>query len=572
MFGFIKNIFQKSSGGAAAATLAVPAPEMPIPMPASRTPRVRVEVPPAEAVAPPPSVAPAPVSNDRVIVLPLALVLASLPAMIRKRIPAEATHWLSIPVEKILPQLSTGAVSLTVGDLSAAAPEGLFGDGSADDQTPVPLPLGAVMKELNLALLSRRSHQQRLEVPDEVGSIFGQKGQTVSIAAPPKEEYRRSPAPVPLSDIPQPSSPASQRATNVVSAPPIPPSRPVPMPSVPAVAAASVPIPMSGAPATTPIAPVVRPVAVAVSEPAPMPPARSVVADAANALRVPLSSVSPGWPVEVREEIEQMNLAFGSLALPLSEVEQGLKTGQVIFAWKDVHSWIRPAVATKPSLAYGEMLLELPLKILAPLFLGQHRSAPPQRKTVVGEDIPDVFSPAARKPEIPVVASGPPAIASSFAFPSPPASVSAVAPVPATAVPVAAVPVAPVAVDLADILGEPESRHSADQIVQNTMKLPGVSGVLLAMNDGLLVASALPPQVKGEMMAAFLPQIFGRMNQYAKELVLGELQTISLTVTNGSWQVFKSGQIFFAVSGRPGEQLSISPLSAIAAELGRQQK
>lgn len=530
-------------------------------MPASRTQRVRVEAPPAEAVAPPPSIPPAPVSNDRVIVLPLALVLASLPAMIRKRIPAEATHWLSIPVEKILPQLATGAVSLTVGDLSAAAPEGLFGDGSADDQTPVPLPLGAVMKELNLALLSRRSHQQRLEVPEEVGSIFGQKGQTVSIAAPPKEEYRRSPAPVPLSDIPQPFSPAGQRTTNVVPAPPMPPSHPAPLPSGPAVVAASVPIPMPAS------APVVRPVAVAMSEPAPMPPARSVGSDPANALRVPLSSVSPGWPVEVREEIEQMNLAFGSLALPVSEVEQGLKTGQVIFAWKDVHSWIRPAVASKPSLAYGEMLLELPLKVLAPLFLGQHRPAPPQRRMVVGEDIPDVFSPAARKPEIPVVASGPPAIAASFAFPSPPLAAPAVAPAPAAAVPEAAVPV-----DLADILGEPGSRHSANQIVQNTMKLPGVSGVLLAMNDGLLVASALPPQVKCEMMAAFLPQIFGRMNQYAKELVLGELQTISLTVTTGSWLVFKSGQIFFAVSGRPGEQLSISPLSAIAAELGRQQK
>ena len=86
------------------------------------------------------------------------------------------------------------------------------------------------------------------------------------------------------------------------------------------------------------------------------------------------------------------------------------------------------------------------------------------------------------------------------------------------------------------------------------------------------VASALPPEMKGELMAAFLPQIFGRMNQYTKELALGGLQTLTFAVAGGSWQVFKSGSIFLAVTGLPGEQLPFNPLSAIAAELGRQQK
>ena len=49
------------------------------------------------------------------------------------------------------------------------------------------------------------------------------------------------------------------------------------------------------------------------------------------------------------------------------------------------------------------------------------------------------------------------------------------------------------------------------------------------------------------MVAAFLPQIFGRMNQYARELSMGGLRGITLAVEGGYWQIVKESNIYFAV-------------------------
>ena len=104
----------------------------------------------------------------------------------------------------------------------------------------------------------------------------------------------------------------------------------------------------------------------------------------------------------------------------------------------------------------------------------------------------------------------------------------------------------------------------------NASRLPGAAGALLAMNDGLLVTSHTPPNVKSETIAAFLPQMFGRMNQYTKELALGPLQQLTLGVAGGQWHVVKCETIYFAVLGRPGESLPLNLLAQVAAELSSQ--
>ena len=557
MFGFIKNIFSKSAESTAVAEPAAALIPGPIPMPAPvRTP-APVRVPVAEPVV---AAAPAPVFAENVIALPVATLLPALPARARNHVSLDSVQYVAVPVEKILPQLALGSVSLTLGELRAAGPEGLFGVVNGEEQVPVALPLGEILRQLNPALLPRRTQQRRVEVPDEVSNIFGQKGQAVSVSAPAKEEYRRVPALTPAEFKPvalaAPSVPAPAPVRAPVTplprpTPPLPsaPLRPAPLPTV---AARPAPVPVVSDPPSTPL-PSVRPA----------PAAEAAV------LRVPLLAACEGWPPEVRREIEQMNLEFASVAMPLAEAERALKSGEVTFPWKQVCAWIRPAQAYTPAAAVAELPVELPLKVLAPIFLAQHRPGLPQRKIVVDGDIPDVFSPSLLKTGTPVVASGPPAMTSSFAFPSAPAPVAPVlAVVRETSLP----PAGPEVFDVNEILGGPDQRHSVNQIVQNTKKLRGVNGALLAMNDGLLVASALAPELKGELLAAFLPQIFGRMNQYTKELALGELQTLTFAVAGGSWQVFKSGSIFLAVTGRPGEPLPLHPLAAIAAELGRQQK
>jgi predicted regulator of Ras-like GTPase activity (Roadblock/LC7/MglB family) len=99
-----------------------------------------------------------------------------------------------------------------------------------------------------------------------------------------------------------------------------------------------------------------------------------------------------------------------------------------------------------------------------------------------------------------------------------------------------------------------------------------VAGALLAMSDGLLVTSNTPPAIKGETIAAFLPQMFGRMNQYTKELTLGPLQQLTLGVESGQWHIIKGPNIYFAVLGKRGETLPLNLLAQVAAELSSQSK
>jgi predicted regulator of Ras-like GTPase activity (Roadblock/LC7/MglB family) len=92
------------------------------------------------------------------------------------------------------------------------------------------------------------------------------------------------------------------------------------------------------------------------------------------------------------------------------------------------------------------------------------------------------------------------------------------------------------------------------------------------MSDGLMVTSAVPPQVKGEVVAAFLPQIFGRMGQYTRELGMGGLRGLSFSIEGGTWQLVKESNIYFAVLCRSDRTIPSSQLAGIAAELNKQQQ
>jgi predicted regulator of Ras-like GTPase activity (Roadblock/LC7/MglB family) len=127
--------------------------------------------------------------------------------------------------------------------------------------------------------------------------------------------------------------------------------------------------------------------------------------------------------------------------------------------------------------------------------------------------------------------------------------------------------------NLAELFGEPEKRHwTPNEIVNKTCQLPGVTGSLIALQDGLLVASCMPPGWTTETIAAFVPQIFGRMNQYTKELKMGELKSVSFNITASTLQIFNAGIIYFAALGRPDAPLPTDSLTIIADELSRHTK
>ncbi len=107
-------------------------------------------------------------------------------------------------------------------------------------------------------------------------------------------------------------------------------------------------------------------------------------------------------------------------------------------------------------------------------------------------------------------------------------------------------------------------------MVQMAGSLPGMCGALIAFQDGLLVAGHLPSTLNGEMIAAFLPQMFGRMRHYTNELKLGEPTSISVDLNGQSMEITKTGNVYFMALGRVGEALPEPQLKAIAMLLKQQ--
>src|SRR5262249_14341927 len=125
--------------------------------------------------------------------------------------------------------------------------------------------------------------------------------------------------------------------------------------------------------------------------PVPTPAVPSAPSASDVCLNAPLAALCETWPDAVRHEVEQLNLTGAQLALPVRVVEPALRQGRVAFPWKVVRSWIRPAALPSVSAHDGEML-ELPLKVIAPLFLTRQKKGTfGQPQIEVDENIPNLF-------------------------------------------------------------------------------------------------------------------------------------------------------------------------------------
>jgi predicted regulator of Ras-like GTPase activity (Roadblock/LC7/MglB family) len=549
-----------------------------------------VTAPPA-AAAPPPSMStspPARPENENELELPLQTVLAALPIDLRAKImqapPAGAT--MVLPIERVLSQLAHGSVKINFGELRVAAPNLFVNSGGENDSRPVTLPLNEILARLNLALLSRRPVQKSVEVDDDVTGPFEGGGQGITFTTTPLK-----PAPAPV--------PAPAPRTNVpVSWPVIPPNPIAPPIAPPAFASRAItpaPAPARPAPRNGNGNDVFLPPAISAAPAPPMTPAaRPAIPPVPSQPTVfaPLATLSENWPEALRREIAQMNLANAQVALPANLVEPALKRGRVIFAWRNVRSWIRP---TPPRVsAHDGVELELPLKVLAPLFFSpQKMAARTRRKVVVTSEIPNLFFGFPQPqppPEMAAPARDVAALASEVAAPAP----EAVAPAPETARPA----LKPVDAKLSDTnyyvwsdngeapkIDETEYKRSRTpatdfssrralpkDLVARAMELPGVVGAIIALPDGLRVASQVPAELNADTLAAFLPQIFERVSQSTKELRMGALNNVNFTVGNVPWKIFRVNAVYFAAFGRAGEALPTAQLATLAAGLDRKKQ
>lgn len=473
---------------------------------------------------------------------------------------------LFIPLDRVIPQLSQGMVWLPLSELRNLAPSTF--DGICNhDTVPVHLPMVEVLQQIKPSQYPRRPHQRTIVVPDEVTGLFGVKGQRIAICTTPlTEEPKPAPPPAPhpifVAPMASPSLPQPVALAPKLTAPPAPL-----MPAMPIAAPVRS---HTGLPGLPPVA-AVQPIRYSVpppQPPAPIPPSVSAAAPAfGEVLRVPLSQVSLNWPDPMRAELVGMDAANAILALPVTTVEQALKSGHVQFAWRQICAWIEPSVAPAAA-ATADLAVDLPLKVIAPLFMARYRPTAPQRKASVDEQIPDLFGKALHPRSDTEFFRRQPAINPPAPQPTAPTVPLRMAVPPSAPVLAAAEP----QFDVDAVIGPPRQRNSPKEIVGNAAKLPGAIGAMLVMSDGMLVTSAVPTTIKAELVAAFVPQMFGRMGQYARELNMGGLNCLSLTVEAGCWQIVKQSNIYFAMLCRPKQQLPLEPLAAIAAELNKQQQ
>ena len=546
--------------------------------PTSFAPAPAVEVP---AATPPPAV---------IVELPLKKLWHKLnPTVIQ----GATSHpngdcFLRLPLPLLHAQLAKGAVKLPFAHFRRYSPEGLFPANPEKDTLEVDLPLCEILPLLEPGHLARRPNQRTIQVPDDIGPIFGPNGGPAHglRIAETKARVPAAPAhvPAPAAPAPLPAPIASFTPAPVpedkIAAPALPPMAPIakapaPLPVTPQAPPPSPPAPVPepirnepiSAPSLDPSLASLKPRKPELNGAAPAAPAAknlSVSAETAatGTFTIALMDVAAFWSEKGKNELS--NLYRHSLEIPMSTLESALKNGKLIFQWREIRPWLRLAPGNTMPTLQDDLAIELPLSIIAPRFIEHRAQGKPKNRVDVG-DIPDVFEQKSPLPGASTTLSAPVLGATSV-----PMDFSAALAAPGKTGDTAFLTAAagkPL-LEFGEIFGQPEKKNwTLSEVAQKTMTLRGVAGAIIGSSDGLLVAGAWPNGVKGDGVAAFLPQMYSRILHYSKELKLGEPGNFTLTIDNIPLQLFKAGNSFFTVIGRAGENLPKAQLNALAMRL-----
>jgi len=479
-----------------------------------------------------------------------------------------------------MPQLAVGVVKITFGELRLAAPS-LFNIDEEYDSLPVVLPLSEVLARLSSHSLIRNPAQKTYVVPEDITGPFSGRGEGVSISKAP---LKPAPSTVPPMRMNTPAASAPVKT----SPPPVAPPPPVftPRSIKPATSAPSPSYRGNGNGNGAPVQPIIptipfQPPTPVASKPMPFAPTPAPFAPDQATILAPLAVLSENWPEALRMEIAQLTLTNAQVALPVNLVEPALKRGRVTFTWRNLRVWIKP-MAPAASVHDG-LELELPLKVVAPLFLARHggaaRTAKPHQPASPPAEIPNLFfgfpQPPHEIPESPAKAPMP----DDTRFAPKPAEAQRVDTNYYTWVESDTTRVAARPPETELKRGEPapatdfSSRYATPkEVISQAMTLHGVAGAFVALPDGLMVASQIPPDLNPDTLAAFLPQIYGRVSQCTKELRMGQLNNLNFTVGNVPWKIFRVNGVYFAAFGRAGEQLPTAQLAQLAGELDRKKQ
>ena len=277
-----------------------------------------------------------------------------------------------------------------------------------------------------------------------------------------------------------------------------------------------------------------------------------------HSLTLKLAPLAESWPEEIRAEVAALDPAT-TVALSASDVSAGLAKGRVAFSWGQIRAGLEPQ-PTSPTAAAEDTALVLPLKIVAPAFLASTSkpAAQPMRQ-FVDESIPALFNNSS---------STEPSLTSSRSQPRRP---SFLTPSPSNRSPSCDPNKAPSIPWVEDLRVAAQAASGRPQ--KSSLTCPAAGRRRRdrrACRKVCRSRTSLPDGVKSEVVAAFLPQIFARLNQYSGEMKLGEVDDLLFTTHGAHCQIYRLGYVYFAVLGKPGESLPWHELRLIAEELARQ--
>lgn len=485
--------------------------------------------------------------RDDVIELPLKAVISRLPEAVQAQVlrTSNRANTITLPVNIVLDLLKRGAVRLTVGQIKALGSSQIFQAGNAHDDVLVELPLNEILSRVRPGHLARRADQRRVFVPDDAPLIFGLTGSVKGAV--------RASAPLGASRASTlPTSAAEQRTEPENQTRPAVPDGEV-MPRI----ASALPLPkLEMASGRT-----------SESNPTRPPDSRSTV------LTIALERVLSRWPELLRGAVERVAGDETVLQIPMAELEPGVRGGKVVFAWKQVRPWIVPSLG-RPLDEYDAQPIELPLAEIAPIFMARRRETETRTALVTAVDIPDLFTSSPRS-----LGSEPSRAA------EPLASVTAVSTVsftpPKGQMNAAEAPSAVESVTLSsptNLQTEPATHLNgkpagalleSGRIIDYMWSLPGISGVLISTEDGLVVAAKLPSGPVAESLAAFTPPLHQRAAQYTSEIGMGKPGHLTVAVQDRLLMILKISNGYLVALGRPGESLPETQLKAFAANLNR---
>jgi len=447
----------------------------------------------------------------------------------------------------------------------------------------VDVPLAEIFRHVSPHSLKRRADQRAFRLPENGFNLFGNAENPYEIS--PREPEDAPPADSTVLDLtpdmPQGLKMGDDQQEELADG--VKPQKN----AIPAPASRILAPPEGMKPQRTVAAPAGFSLSASPSETSREAPAK----EAAEPVILPLAPVAQAWPEEIRAALAEAIESGANLALPAGRISEGLAKGRVAFTWGQICELISSGAISPGSIDESTSLM-IPLRIVAPAFLSSTKRAKTPRKGVyLDASIPAPFSGGnAKTPAVSAPLPGPeisPAEAAGPLSLQPPAEEGPAAPAPeleperepeAAIVPEPESLAPPMMADhgklpetIGEVFGNP---HKLDwtpaEIVQGTVRLTGVAGAVVALQEGLQVASSLPDGVKSDVVAAFLPQIFARLNQYAGEMRLGDVDDLLFTTHGAHCQIYRLGYVYFAVLGKPGESLPWHELRLISEELARQ--